>query len=179
MSPHFLKLCKGVKSKGDLSDICNPDGTTFNSMQEREDYIVNYYEEIYKVPEGAPVNFDNLIETFLGPDICAHPVVTGSKLSSAEADRLNDDLSLQELYIAAQDCDIRTDAGADGISNAFVKKFWKFFRKPLLGSANACFRKKELTTNFRTASIRLIPKKGDHSQIKNWRPISLLSCFIK
>jgi hypothetical protein len=32
---------------------------------------------------------------------------------------------------------------------------------------------------FRTASIRLIPKKGNVSQIKNWRPISLLSNFYK
>jgi hypothetical protein len=32
---------------------------------------------------------------------------------------------------------------------------------------------------FRTASIRLIPKKGDVTRIKNWRPISLLSNFYK
>ncbi len=27
--------------------------------------------------------------------------------------------------------------------------------------------------------IKLIPKKGDTSKIKNWRPISLVSCFYK
>jgi len=32
---------------------------------------------------------------------------------------------------------------------------------------------------LRTANIKLIPKKGDTSQIKNWRPISLLNCFYK
>jgi Reverse transcriptase (RNA-dependent DNA polymerase) len=41
------------------------------------------------------------------------------------------------------------------------------------------FQEKTLTDNFRCASIRLIPKKGDCSQIKNWRPISLLNCFYK
>ena len=30
-----------------------------------------------------------------------------------------------------------------------------------------------------TAKIRLIPKKGDCSKIKNWRPISLLNCIYK
>jgi hypothetical protein len=32
---------------------------------------------------------------------------------------------------------------------------------------------------FRTATIRLLPKKGDTTQIKNWRPISLLSNLYK
>jgi hypothetical protein len=36
-----------------------------------------------------------------------------------------------------------------------------------------------LTHNFRCAKIRLIPKKGDTSLLKNWRPISLLNCFYK
>jgi hypothetical protein len=36
-----------------------------------------------------------------------------------------------------------------------------------------------LPDNFRTALIWLLPKKGDMSQIKNWRPISLLSYFYK
>jgi hypothetical protein len=36
-----------------------------------------------------------------------------------------------------------------------------------------------LTENFRCAKIRLIPKKGDTSLLKNWRPISLLNCFYK
>jgi hypothetical protein len=36
-----------------------------------------------------------------------------------------------------------------------------------------------LTDNFRTAIIKLIPKKGDVSRIANWRPISLLNCLYK
>jgi Reverse transcriptase (RNA-dependent DNA polymerase) len=36
-----------------------------------------------------------------------------------------------------------------------------------------------LTENFSTAQIKLIPKKGDVSKLKNWRPISLLSNFYK
>jgi len=32
---------------------------------------------------------------------------------------------------------------------------------------------------FRTAHIKLIPKKGDLGKLTNWRPISLLNCFYK
>jgi Reverse transcriptase (RNA-dependent DNA polymerase) len=36
-----------------------------------------------------------------------------------------------------------------------------------------------LTHNWRSAKVKLIPKKGDLSNLKNWRPISLLSNFYK
>ena len=39
--------------------------------------------------------------------------------------------------------------------------------------------KEELYPKLRTASIKLIPKKGDCSMIKNWHPISLLSNVFK
>jgi hypothetical protein len=43
----------------------------------------------------------------------------------------------------------------------------------------ACYDSGSLTDNFRSAKIRLIPKKGDLTNLKNWRPISLLNCFYK
>jgi hypothetical protein len=70
-------------------------------------------------------------------------------------------------------------AGMDGINNAFIKKYWTLLRKPLFNYSSCCHTKGMLTANFRTASIKLIPKKGDTSNIKNWRPISLLSCLYK
>ncbi len=42
-----------------------------------------------------------------------------------------------------------------------------------------CFEKGQLTDNFRSENVKLIPKKGNCSKIKNWRPISLLNCFYK
>jgi hypothetical protein len=50
---------------------------------------------------------------------------------------------------------------------------------PLTNYANHCLESGNLTDNFRTASIKLIPKKGGLSRITNWRPISLLNCVYK
>jgi hypothetical protein len=41
------------------------------------------------------------------------------------------------------------------------------------------FIRGSLTQNFKTVIIKLIPKKGDSTNIKKWRPISLLSCLYK
>ena len=67
----------------------------------------------------------------------------------------------------------------DGISNAFIKTFWEYFRVPTYKYAIKCFETGSFTPTFSNGSIRLIPKKGDSSKIKNWRPISLLNCFYK
>jgi Reverse transcriptase (RNA-dependent DNA polymerase) len=67
----------------------------------------------------------------------------------------------------------------DGMSAKFVARFWNFFWIPLHKYALCCFRKGKMTHSFRSACIRLIPKKGDPQKISNWRPISLLSNLYK
>jgi hypothetical protein len=101
--------------------------------------------------------------------------VTESKLSDREKLTLDSELTIYELDKAINQSNKRTD----GISNRFIAKFWHLFRIPLHKYALSCFQSGNLTANFRTAKIRLIPKKGDKTNIGNWRPISLLNCFYK
>ncbi len=88
--------------------------------------------------------------------------MVGCKLSEDERISLEMDIMVEELDEAVAKCNSNSASGIDGIGNNFI---------------TVCNNRGTLTETFRTALIRLIPKKGDVSHIKNWRPISLLSCF--
>jgi hypothetical protein len=179
ITPEFLKLAKACKAEAKISDIKKPDGTEFNSNAEREEFVVSYYENIYKLPGNSLPIPENAIEDFLGPTVLNHPVVASSRLSAAEAGGLEAGITLAELDRALDESKVRTAAGPDGISNAFLKKFWFLLRIPVHNYTLFCFEEGRLSPALSNGSIRIIPKKGDLSQIKNWRPISLLNCIYK
>jgi hypothetical protein len=45
MSPHFLKLCKGVKSECDLNVICDDNGVPFPNDSSRNENIVKFLKK--------------------------------------------------------------------------------------------------------------------------------------
>jgi len=178
-TPIFLQLVK-KRSKDRLAKIRREDGTDFPSEKERIDYIVNSYEDIYRKDPNEPVDYQHVIEEFLGPSVLDNAKVKNSKLTAAEANTMECPISVAELDKAMAKANLKSAPGIDGFSNKFLKKIWKWLRLPLTKYANFCFETGELTHNFRCATIRLIPKKGcDPSKLKSWRPISLLSNLYK
>jgi exonuclease III len=179
MTPRFLTLANISKKQCSLDCVTKPDGDNFGSSAEREAYILDFYSKLYQKKSTDQVLNDNCIEEFLGHPVNTHPVVTNSKLNAAEKEFFDRGLSIQELDNALEKMSTKSAGGIDGISTLFLKNFWRFFRTPLHKYATVAFERGELTQSFNSAVIRLIPKKGDITQIKNWRPISLLNCIYK
>jgi Reverse transcriptase (RNA-dependent DNA polymerase) len=150
----------------------------FVSTEERADYIFDKYQALFRKVDNTPLDPD-AIESFLGPTILNNPIVRNSKLSQDEAERLDQPLTIVELDNAVNKCRTRSAPGMDGFSNYLIKKIWAYLRYPLFNYAIHCYNTGTLTQNFRSARIKLIPKKGDTSKLNNWRPISLLSNFYK
>ncbi len=109
----------------------------------------------------------------------AHPLIQNLKLSNEEKQDLEQDFTLEELDLALEGANDNSAAGIDGYSTKFIKRFWFLFKKPLLNYTAVAFQKKCLTDSFKSAVIKLIPKKGNSADINKWRPISLLSCMYK
>jgi hypothetical protein len=172
---HFLNLAKKTSKGESLEKVRKPDGTEFESENERSDYMTNFYSSLYRKDETV----EGEIEDFLDPAACSHPLVTGSKLTEAEREALDAPLRIEELDVSLNKANVKSAPGVDRISYRYIIRFWHLYRKPLFECAKESFELGIMPDAFRTATIRLLPKKGDITQIKNWRPISLLSNFYK
>jgi exonuclease III len=179
MSPKFLDLAKSSKVDATLDDIKNPEGNEFGTGTERKKFIRDYFANIYKKTEG-PVNpYAGCIEDFLGPEILRQPKVRAAKIPENLRQDFELPLSGAELDKAVSGLKSNSAGGPDGLSVKFVKRYWGIFSSPLVKYSEFCIQKGTLTHSFATGSVRLIPKKGDTSDIKNWRPISLLNVLYK
>ena len=177
ITPYFINLAKSTRSEDSLENIKRDDGSPFVNADERADHIVKSYELLYKPPNNNILPPD-CIKNFLGP-VYNNIVVEEAKLNLEERTALENNISLEEFDQSINNAKLKSAPGADGISNRFIKKFWGIFRVPLFRLANFCFTNNKLSKSFSSANIKLIPKKGDLSLLKNWRPISLLNCFYK
>jgi len=179
ITPHFMNLVKSKKSGDSLENLKKNDGTEFTNVNELKEYVRNYYRDIYKQENNAANNctIEN-VQQFLGP-VAFDPIVVNAKLTNEEREALESDITEIELTQSINNANLSSAPGADGISNRFIKNFWEFFKRPLLKLCQTCHLEGRLPTFLKTANIKLIPKKGDTSKIKNWRPISLLNCFYK
>ena len=118
------------------------------------------------------------ITEFLG-DIVENETVLNAKLNNTEKDQLDRNLTIEELDQSIKQAKTKSAPGADGFSNKFIQEFWDIYRIPLFKMIVQCYANNKLTNSFKTANIKLIPKKGNLKLLNNWRPISLLSCFYK
>jgi hypothetical protein len=178
ITPYFLKLAKTPDNVESLTSLKNKDNLAFENDAQREEHIVSYYKELYKAPTVHEAVRNLSIEEFLG-DAALEEEVLNAKLNDEEKTQLERPLSIDELDASMNKAKLNSAPGTDGISNRFIKEYWELLRVPLYRYAERCYEKGSFTCNFRSSKIRLIPKKGDCSQIKNWRPISLLNCFYK
>jgi hypothetical protein len=181
ITPHFMSLVKNSTKSDCPTKICNNEGIPFETPADLKNHIGDYFKEIYKkVDNGNFLGNVESINTFLGEDIIERREVSAAKLTETEKLDLDLPLTIEELTASINKSNLKSAPGSNGISNKFIKRYWNFFKYPLLKYANYAFTTGRLTNSFRTADIKLIPKKGgDLRKIKNWRPISLLNCFYK
>ena len=73
-----------------------------------------------------------------------------------------------------------TSPGLDGLTIELYKYFWQLIKDNFVEIINECYKKSSIPTTMNTALIRpIFNNKGERSELKNWRPISLLNVDYK
>ena len=85
----------------------------------------------------------------------------------------------EELSKAVTAMESNKSPGFDGLTSNFYKHFWPILGDKLTRVFNYAFHNGLLTVSQRRGIITLLFKKGDRTQLKNWRPITLLNTDYK
>ena len=138
-------------------------GSTITDQKKILSEIESFYKDLFKRDQSLPENF-NYAEN-----------IARLGLKSVNEKHLGDLLSTQELGTVLKNMKNNKSPGIDGISADFLKL--KHF---VCNALNSCYSNGILSVSMRQSIITCIPKGNkDRSQIKNWRPISLLTVPYK
>ena len=92
---------------------------------------------------------------------------------------LDSPLDPGELRAAAAEMANNKSPGVDGLPIEFYCHFWALLEDDLMAVYDECLSIGSLSLTQTTGIVRLLYKKGDRSDLRNWRPISLLTADYK
>ena len=94
-------------------------------------------------------------------------------------DSCEGEITTRELKRAVDAMEKDKSPGLDGITTNCYKHFWHLLGDKLVQVYNHAFRVGRLSVSQRRGVISLLFKKGDRTQLKNWRPITPLTIDYK
>ena len=88
-------------------------------------------------------------------------------------------VTLQELETVIWSFKNGKAPGLDGLSIEFYKSTFKTIKHHLLNFVNDCIFGNHIPKKVGTGVIKLLFKKGDHYDLHNYRPITLMNVVLK
>ena len=172
-SKAFCLMAKSAKTADSVEQLKNHNlkvnncATEFKSSEHRKIESLNHYRKIYENPPQKTAD----ISSFLGQELFNSNKII--KLTEQDKEFLSNKISLSDINDAVNSVNSDSAAGHDGITYKFYKIFLSVTGSPLLNCFNFMIEKEKLLPPFNRVKMILIPKKGDLTNIKNWRSLSL------
>jgi exonuclease III len=143
-----------------------------NTLYTDKNDIINltkkYYQDLYQSKNIDPQTMFNYLSKINIP-----------KISKDSNEICEAEISIPEIIKAIEDLSKDKAPGIDGLTAEFYKTF-KIQLAPILQNLYKCiYHNNIMTHTMRTGVITLLHKKGDTTDLKNWRPISLLNIDYK
>ncbi|KAK3519527.1 hypothetical protein QTP70_034596 [Hemibagrus guttatus] len=163
----FFSLEQKNGQKRFIHAVRTESGDLLSESTEIRKQTVSFYSKLYSSEwSGAQVVEDSFL-------------VGLPKLSERAARELDRELSLEELHEALQRMENGRASGVDGLPAEFYKAFWAVIGQDVLDVLRDSIQRGELPLSCKRAVLTLLPKKGDLTHLKNWRPVSLLCTDYK
>ncbi|XP_053533103.1 transposon TX1 uncharacterized 149 kDa protein isoform X1 [Ictalurus punctatus] len=166
-STFFFGLEQKNGQKRFIHAVRTESGDLLSDPAEIRKQTVSFYSKLYSSEQSGAQTVE---ESFL-KDL--------PKLSEHVASDLDMELTLAELHEALQGMENGRAPGIDGLPVEFYKAFWTVIGQDVLEVLLGSVKGGELPLSCRRAVLTLLPKKGDLTHLKNWRPVSLLCTDYK
>ena len=166
-SRFFLRLENERYAKTFVSSVFNTSGSEVFSPPEIMEAHTTFYSDLF-----SRANID------LGAqrDLFSH--VT-TRLSDSERTSCEGPLTLAEASEALRRSNRNKSPGIDGLTVEFYAQFWDRLGELLVDVFNQGLERGDLPESMKASVTRLVHKKDDKRDLKNWRPISLLNVDYK
>ncbi|XP_059627503.1 uncharacterized protein LOC132270341 [Cornus florida] len=100
-------------------------------------------------------------------------------ISVEDRDRLERAFTEEEVLTALKSCNGDKAPSLDGFTMSFLLESWEVVRQEIMGTFHEFHSTGKFEKSPNASFIALIPKKGGASDIKDFRPISLIRCLYK
>ena len=164
----FCSLEKQRQSNQTIKQLKQENGTVTEKPDEILNTMRKFYKELYKAEKLYETRQEEILTQTYTP-----------KLTEKMRTTCDEDYRADELTEALTRMKNVKSPGTDGLTPEFYKTFWHILANDFTEMTNEVLRRKRLTKTQRQALLISISKKGDRTDLSNWRPIFLLNTDYK
>jgi exonuclease III len=164
----FAKASARRKDSQSMAELLDESGEPTKNQQEMLGVVHRFYQKLYSAEPTEPEKAAHFLTHMT------------ARLTPAQAQGLDSYVTEDELLAALKLMQREKSPGSDGLTVEFYLALWHVIGADFAEVLNSCILCGALSPSMREAIIVLLfKKKGEKTDIRNWRPVSLLNADYK
>ena len=163
---YYAKLEKSKSQKNLIYSLYKKNGEISAGTDEVLATSKEFYSDLYK--KGVDTTLQNKILKSLNTIL--------SNVDKAECEKI---LQKPEIFDALTELPLGKTPGLDGLPVEFYRNMWSFIKDDYMTMVEQVYQTQNFSYTQRKGAIRLIFKKEDRYNQKNYRPVSLINVDVK
>ncbi|KAL3693786.1 hypothetical protein R1sor_007437 [Riccia sorocarpa] len=166
----FFELAKARFKKDRIRALKTGAGATVTGNEEILKVVEDFYSDLYN-SEG-----ESLESRLERQEVLQ---LIDRRISVEDSLQVDSIPTMEEIDLTVKSLKRGKSPGLDGVTSDMIQECWEFIKQDCYEMIWAFWDKKALLQKDSQGCIKLIAKNEDKQWIKNWRPITLMSCTYK